>query len=51
MIRWSQALLGIAPPQVMWLNAVAYAGFKVASILLLLCPGLGLRICGSAMKA
>lgn len=48
--EWSAPLIGVPAERMLWLSAVMYGGLKVAAFLLLLCPGLGLRITGSAMK-
>lgn len=48
---WSADLVKVPPERLMWLSAMGMAGFKLGAALFLLCPGLGLRICGGLMKA
>lgn len=43
-------VMGITPDALRSIGAMLYGVFKIASILLLLCPGLGFRICGAAMR-
>lgn len=50
MMAVAAPVMGISVEQMMWLGAVLLVTFKIAAILLLLCPGLGFRICGSAMR-
>lgn len=42
--------LGLTVEQFQRLNIVAMTAWKLAAALLLLCPGLGFRLCGRAMK-
>ncbi len=49
-LPWAVSLLGVSTDALWRLSVVGMTGFKLAAILFLLCPGLGFRICGSAMK-
>ncbi len=52
MKEWGRLLWGAeAAEHIPWLSLVAYTAFKIGAALLLLCPGLGLRICGAIMRA
>ena len=41
---------GLTVLQLQKLNLIAMTGWKLSSYLLLLCPGIGLRVAGEAMK-
>ncbi|MBU0609812.1 MAG: hypothetical protein KKI08_18150 [Armatimonadetes bacterium] len=43
-------LLGTSARRLLQMSIVGMAGFKLASLMLLLCPGLAFRICGNAME-
>lgn len=47
---WGADLMGLTVPEFTALNASAMIAFKLAAALLLLCPGLALRLCGGAME-
>jgi len=52
MEEWGRLLWGAeVAKQIPWLSLVAYTAFKMGAALFLLCPGLGLRICGAIMRA
>jgi hypothetical protein len=50
MLPWAASIFGISARRLLQLSTVGMVGFKLAALLLLLCPGLGFRICGAAMK-
>jgi hypothetical protein len=50
MLPWGSALFGLPPEELLRLNVIGFVALRFGVVLLLLCPGLGLRICGSAMK-
>lgn len=49
-MSWAADLMKVPPERLEWLSAIGMTGFKLGAALFLLCPGLGLRICGGLMK-
>jgi len=50
LLAWAGAIFGTSDRRMLQLSMTAMASFKLAAILLFLCPGLAFRICGSAMQ-
>jgi len=50
MLPCAASVLAVPAHRLVQLSVAGIVAFKLAAILLLLCPGLGFRICGSAMK-